>query len=378
MRPVRIAVIEILSGAAPVAHLHGWIERIYIQQLYSIMPQVVAGWCRQAGHDVHYVTYYGQTAPERLLPDDVELVFISAHTQAAALAICVSRLLRLRGVQTVLGGPHATAFGELELDHFDAVIGSCDEETVLDVVRGHRSDAVIERRSTGPVRLPSIADRWGDIVRAAGRGGRLTALSVVGLHASLGCPYTCDFCVDWSTPYALIPKEDFLDDLRTIARFAPGRFVAFHDPNFGVRFDDTMACIETVWDGLRVPFGVEASLSILNDHRLERMCAAGCELAILGIESWYEYGDKAKSRGQRGMAKFARVVDRIRAVQEKIPYVQANFILGLDSDVGPEPFEITRRFIHTLPGVWPAVAVPLPIRGTPWYAKLERGEAAQH
>ena len=40
-----------------------------------------------------------------------------------------------------------------------------------------------------------------------------------------------------------------------------------------------------------------------------------------------------------------------------IPYIQANFVLGLDVDEGPEPFELTKRFIDLAPGAFPAISL---------------------
>lgn len=40
-----------------------------------------------------------------------------------------------------------------------------------------------------------------------------------------------------------------------------------------------------------------------------------------------------------------------------IPYVQANFVLGLDTDEGPEPFELTKRFVDMTPGVFPGYSL---------------------
>jgi hypothetical protein len=40
-----------------------------------------------------------------------------------------------------------------------------------------------------------------------------------------------------------------------------------------------------------------------------------------------------------------------------VPYVQTNFVLGLDSDEGPEPFELTKKFIDLAPGAFPAYSL---------------------
>ena len=40
-----------------------------------------------------------------------------------------------------------------------------------------------------------------------------------------------------------------------------------------------------------------------------------------------------------------------------IPYVQTNFVLGLDCDMGDEPFELTKRFVDQTPGAFPAYSL---------------------
>jgi len=54
--------------------------------LASIMPQVIAVWCEQEGHDVTFVCYTGYENLVEAVPDNVDLLFIGAFTEAAHLA----------------------------------------------------------------------------------------------------------------------------------------------------------------------------------------------------------------------------------------------------------------------------------------------------
>ena len=54
-----------------------------------------------------------------------------------------------------------------------------------------------------------------------------------------------------------------------------------------------------------------------------------------------------------GMAKVRRVAEHLNMIRAYIPYVQANLILGLDADQGPETFELTKRFVDLAPGIFP-------------------------
>jgi len=57
------------------------------------------------------------------------------------------------------------------------------------------------------------------------------------------------------------------------------------------------------------------------------------------------------------MDKVEQIADHVNTILRYIPYVQANFVLGLDSDQGAEPFELTKRFIDLAPGALPAYSL---------------------
>lgn len=67
-----------------------------------------------------------------------------------------------------------------------------------------------------------------------------------------------------------------------------------------------------------------------------------------------------------------RVAEHFRQLSEHIPYLQANFIFGLDSDRGNEPVELTKQFMLRTPFVWPTLNIPVPFGGTPLHAEYLR------
>jgi hypothetical protein len=52
-----------------------------------------------------------------------------------------------------------------------------------------------------------------------------------------------------------------------------------------------------------------------------------------------------------------QVAEHVNLILRYVPYVQTNFVLGLDSDEGPEPFELTKRFLDLAPGAFPAYSL---------------------
>jgi hypothetical protein len=127
----------------------------------------------------------------------------------------------------------------------------------------------------------------------------------------------------------------------------------WHDPNFGVRFDEILGTIERALEGQKLRFGAESTLSILTTERLARLQRAGFAAMLPGIESWFDYGAKLGLGRLRGQQKMEAVAQRINEVLSYIPYVQVNLIFGLDAEEDAEAFELTRDFVGRTPGAWP-------------------------
>jgi radical SAM superfamily enzyme YgiQ (UPF0313 family) len=96
--------------------------------LASIMPQVIGVWCKEEGHEVTFVCYTGFEDLLAELPDNVDVVFIGAFTEAAHTAYALSNLFRGRGAITVIGGPHARCYPEDAARYFDYVLGFTDKD----------------------------------------------------------------------------------------------------------------------------------------------------------------------------------------------------------------------------------------------------------
>jgi hypothetical protein len=114
-----------------------------------------------------------------------------------------------------------------------------------------------------------------------------------------------------------------------------------------------MDAIEEAVPLRRIRFVAESSLSLLSEPHLKRLKQNGFVGMMPGIESWYEHGAKSKTGRHSGMEKVRQVSDHVNMMLRYIPLVQTNFVLGLDSDSGSEPFELTKRFIDLAPGAFP-------------------------
>jgi hypothetical protein len=330
--------------------------RVMQPNFASIMPQVIGVWCEEAGHDVRFVCYTGREDLSRELLEDTDILFVAAYTQAAQLAYSLSSLSRQRGVVTVLGGSHARCYPEDAARYFDYVLGFTDKAVVQDVLRDcapHKPGLRLAAK-TQPTQLPGVKQRWKFIAPTL---AKTPVLKLVPMIGSLGCPYTCSFCIDSLVDYQALDGDQIKEDLRFLLERMERPRVGWHDPNFGVRFEQIMSVIEEAVPRDRIDFAAESSLSLLSEPRLERLRANGFKAMLPGVESWYALGGKSRTGNASGLEKVRKVADHLNTVLRYIPIVQANFVLGLDEDEGSEPFELTKRFVDLAPGVFPAYSL---------------------
>jgi hypothetical protein len=331
--------------------------RIMNANLASIMPQVIAVWCEEQGHEVTLVCYTGFEDLVEELPENPDIVFIGAFTEAAQLSYALSNLFRSKGAVTVLGGPHARCYPQDALKYFDYVLGFTDKAVVRDVLQDcsrHRPFGINLAARQQPATMPGVRERWKFIEPTLKKA---PLIKIVPMLASLGCPYTCSFCIDAVVAYQPLDFDVMKEDLRfLLTKFKRPR-VAWHDPNFGVRFNDTMNAIEEAAPPDSIDFIAESSLSLLSEPHLKRLKRNGFKALLPGIESWYDLGEKSKAGKIKGMDKVRRVSEHVNTILRYIPYVQTNFVLGLDSDQGPEPFELTKRFVDLAPGAFPGYSL---------------------
>jgi hypothetical protein len=353
VRRLRVAIVDLVVNG-PTSNL--W-NRFMEPNFASIMPQAVAVWCEEAGHAVTFVCYTGLEDLSRELPADADIVFIGSFTNAAHAAAAISHQSRQRGAVTVLGGPHARCYPDDAARYFDYVLGFTDRATIHEVLQDcspHRPLGLQLGAKKQPPQLPGVRERWKFIQPTI---AKTPAVKIVPMLGSLGCPYTCNFCIDAEVDYQPLCPEQIREDLRFLVRTLKRPRVGWHDPNFGVRFDETMTAIEEAVPPGRIDFIAESSLSLLSEPHLHRLRQNGFKAILPGIESWYALGNKSRTGRNVGLEKVKQVSEHVNTILRYIPYVQTNFVLGLDDDVGEEPFELTKLFVDRTPGAFPAYSL---------------------
>ena len=349
-KKLQIGVLDLVAKG-PTRNL--W-ARIMHANLASIMPQAIAGWCEEEGHTVMYVCYTGLEDISEELPETLDLAIIGTFSQGAQLAYALSNLFRSRGAVTALGGPHARCYPEDAQKYFDYVLGFTDRTIIQDLLQDcspHRPIGVHLSAKGQPSSLPSVQERWKFIELAHSKAPWIKAVPMLG---SMGCPYTCSFCIDSVISYQPMAFDLIKADLRFLLKKFKRPLVGWHDPNFGIRFDDYLSAIEDAVPPGSINFLAESSLSLLSEPHMKRLQKNGFKALLPGIESWQDFGSKSKTGKHYGIDKVRQVSEQVNMILRYVPYVQTNFIFGLDTDEGPEPFELTKLFLDRTPGVYPA------------------------
>jgi hypothetical protein len=353
LRKLQITVVDLVTKG-PTSRLY---NRVMNANLASIMPQAVAVWCQELGHEVRYICYTGAEDLVAELSQKTDLLFIGAFTRSAQTAYALSNLARRNGAVTVLGGPHARCYPQDAAKYFDYVLGFTDKELIADLLSdpaAQRPLGVQLKAARQPKAMPTLRARWKFVEANLAKAPFLKIVPMIG---SMGCPYTCSFCIDSVVPYQPLPFEEIGDDLRFLQTKMRRPRVGWHDPNFGVRFDDYMAVIEAAVRPGGMRFIAESSLSLLSEAHVRRLQRNGFDAVLPGIESWYDLGNKSKTGARTGADKVRQVAEHVNMILRHIPFVQTNFVLGLDCDEGAEPFELTKRFLDLAPGAYPAFSL---------------------
>lgn len=353
IKRLKISIIDLVGNKAS--------QKLYSRAMKSnyasIMPQVLAVWCEELGHEVRFSCGPTTEAIKAELNQEIDILVLGAFTHSAQFAYALSNLFRQQGAVTVLGGPHARSYPEDAAHYFDFVLGLTDKEVVRDLLADGERHRPIGRHLCAreqPTYIPGIRERWKFIEPTIARARGLKLIPMLG---STGCPYTCSFCIDSAVPYKTLGFDQIKEDLRFLRTRVKRPVVGWHDPNFGVRFDEYLSAIEEAVPPGSVNFAAESSLSLLSESRLKRLNKNGFIGMLPGIESWYSLGNKSKTGNRVGMDKVREIADQVNLLTRYIPYVQTNFVVGLDCDYGSEPFELTKRFLDLAPGAFPAFSM---------------------
>ena len=295
----------------------------------------------------------------------VDVVAITVRMVTSLRAYEVADRFRARGVTVLLGGPHATFYGDEMAKHADAVcIGEGEDifPRMLQDAAAGRLARLYQRDSVASLKgMPT--PRW-DLLNQK----HYVFYKPFVIQQSRGCPYSCDFCAErrlnGDFGYRDRPVQEVVEEIRKCG----GRHIFFAASQFVGHRARTMELLEALiplrirWSALFSPrFGLDAKF-------LDLAKRSGLLHVNMGIES---ISQDTLQTMHKGFNKSHSYDDMIRNLNERNISYSFNFVLGSDGD-DDSVFNATLEFLerHKVPAAYFNVMVPL--RGTPLYDRMKQ------
>jgi len=305
---------------------------------------------------------------ESFLPDDLDekadLVGITVMTELATRAYYIADEYRRSGVKVVMGGIHPTVMTGEALEHSDSVVvGEAEgvwKGLIEDVARGSMKRIYKSDRLAELAGLPY--PRRGLYPSPKNRGYTPVA---VGVEASRGCPYDCEFCSIGHVMghrYRTRPVHEVVSEIERI----PSPHLFFVDDAIGLdprtsrRLFSDMVPLNKQWVG-------QGTISLAKDRELLKfMRRSGCMGLLIGFESVQAQTQNGMKKLNRGKADFTEAIHRFH---DEGLFILGSFVFGFDHE-DKDVFEQTHEFVvnNRIDGVQIRIMVPFP--GTRLYDRL--------
>lgn len=323
---MRIALINPITRRTQGYHTIGsFIPQLGLQVLAQLVP---------AEHEVDIFDECFSTVSvsEHIAPRGYDLVGVTSYTSGATRAYEIAADCRKLGIQTIIGGPHASACPEEAAQHFDAVaIGECDE--LWPEIVGHAAAGELEKVYVG-----KLSD-----LEATGLGRAKQALQprngtyhVSAIQTSRGCPVGCEFCSVTNFNGAPIRRRriaDIVDEWNQTLR--PFTFVV-DDNFFGVGPRHAEWAKELLRaiarHGKKRLWFSQTTINMGDDPEgLKLAYRAGCRGMLVGFESLNEQSlqDYHKGINRNNLSRYKELIGGFNRAHIA---VFGGFIIGSDQD----------------------------------------------
>ncbi len=236
----------------------------------------------------------------------------------------------------------------------DAALLDMVSPEILDYVEGRdREWTTIATRTAAGIRVPAApkpAPEWTipaprhDLFPFRENRSPLARRTPFALVVtSIGCPFTCRFCVAGSMAYRRRDLDGVMDELRSL-RALGIREVMFNDPTFTVSARRVgELCRRMTEEGLGLSWICNGHVATLDEPLVGAMKTAGCHTIMIGVESAADATLEASSKG----SSRERIEAAFAACRRHKVKTLAYFIVGLPGETR-ESVEATIRFARKL------------------------------
>ncbi len=287
-------------------------------------------------------------------------------------------------VKIIMTGQYATIYPQKVLEDGNdfACIGEY-EETVRDILKGKDPksiDGLYPKSHRQLLDIDSLPDPEDDDISRIGYsyagGSRWTKYRSIEVHASRGCPYSCDFCVAGTVYYEkpnwrMRSSKRIINEIETMRRKYNGiEGVFFNEETHIVKKRPILEFCDAIIASGNNDLHYEAMANhlLLDEELLEALSKAGYYKLRIGIETIDE--ETSKSIGRK--TKPDRLLKVLTASKKLGIEIYGTFIIGASGSTreGDEKtIEYGKKLLSKglISSYQASIAVPHP--GTPFYEK---------
>jgi radical SAM superfamily enzyme YgiQ (UPF0313 family) len=195
----------------------------------------------------------------------------------------------------------------------------------------------------------------------------------VTMQGSKGCPYSCSFyCTYGAFQGSAIRQrspQKLVGDIVEVQEKYGIESIQFRDPIFGLRkgFIDKF-CSELSARDVKIKWGMETRLDLLNEHNISKMFDVGLRLINVGIETRDPYIAK---QNKRNLVEEDHQRKMINYCYRKGVKVSAFYILGLEYDT-VDTIRDTISYALSLNTYLARFSISTPYPGTEFFEKLNK------
>ncbi|MFK7893499.1 MAG: radical SAM protein [Granulosicoccus sp.] len=338
---------------------------------------------------------------ERAIEAQPDVIVLEPNSAVITDLLALVKILKEKTQASILlVGTHVTAeYRQIIASHpeVDYIIRGEFEYGVLDLIKALREqtplDAVaglVYREADGqaPVKvelarkvdslddLPRPARHlfpaWFDPDMRAYKDGFYQASPAFDMHATRGCPYSCNFCAWVHVLYEdgsqrLRNPIAVADEMEYLEREHGAKEIYFDDDNFSANRKFVHAlCDELLRRNSTIRWSALTDAIALNDGLLEKMASAGC----IGIKFGLDSADSEVLRTTNKPLKVSRVHNIVRQASRLGIKTHMTVVLGLAGETR-ESLERTFKFACDLDIDSIQISIATPMPGTPLYDDLK-------
>lgn len=289
----------------------------------GMLPLSIAALAARTPADVD-VRFFDDVVEQIPADDTPDLAAMTVGTFTARRAYTIADAYRARGIPVVMGGYHPSLLPEEALAHADAVVVGDAEGSWERLLEDFRY-GTLRRVYTGGNDRPMDDVRY---ERRIFHGKRYVPVEPV--QYSRGCRFACDFCSIRAFYRDSLRHRLLAGMLNELAQLGTRKMIFFVDDNL---FGSPRTLTELL-DAIR-PLGIrwscQISIDVARDDRLlDRLAAAGCQLALIGFESLSPENLKQMAKPWNRVAGDYHSV--VRKFHDRGIAVYGTFVFGYDGD----------------------------------------------